>query len=70
VLAALFIGSTAWILLGYASLIPLGAVFGWSGHPALPAAPPWIYGLIHFIALPIVCLYVGWRAAQRLAGRV
>ena len=68
--ATLFIALVAWIILGYAALIPLGAIFGWSGHPALPAAPPWIYVGLYLLALPTLCLYTGWRTVKSIAVRI
>ena len=67
--ATLLVGSAAWVIVGYAALIPLGAIFGWSGHPAMPAAPLWVYGGVYLVALPISCLYVGWRMVTWFAGR-
>jgi hypothetical protein len=68
--AILLIALIAWIILGYAALIPLGAIFGWSGHPALPASPLWIYGGLYLLALPTLCLYMGWRTVKSIATRI
>jgi hypothetical protein len=67
---ALLVGSLCWIVVGYAALIPLGAIFGWSGHPALPAAPLWVYGGLYVAALPILCFYWGWKITKWFAERV
>jgi len=65
----LLVGGIAWILLGYATLIALGAIFGWSGHPAIPAVSVPVYVAIYLIALPPPCLYIGWRVSTALTGR-
>lgn len=51
----------AWVVLGYFVLGLMGAIFGWSGHPALPSAPIEAYFIVYLIALPVICLIAGWR---------
>jgi hypothetical protein len=41
--------------------MPLGMVFGWSGHPAIPAAPIAVYVVLYLVVLPAFCLYGAWR---------
>jgi hypothetical protein len=60
VLATLLIAAVGWAVIGYLATVPLGALYGWSGHPALPAAPPAVYIGLYLVALPVACL-VGAR---------
>lgn len=57
------IASGGWMVLGYLATAPLGAIFGWSGHPAIPAAPVAVYVVVYLIALPVVCLIGAWKLA-------
>jgi len=74
--AALVLALVAWAVLGYLATMPLGALYGWSGHPALPAAPVAVYIGLYLVVLPLICLYWAWRffdflgqvAARRQAG--
>jgi hypothetical protein len=61
--AALVLALIAWACLGYLALMPLGALYGWSGHPALPAAPVAVYIGLYLVVLPVSCLYGAWRVA-------
>ena len=65
-LLTLVIAVVAWALLGYLATAPLGLVFGWSGHPAIPAAPWSVYVALYGVLLPLVCLLLGWRISRRL----
>lgn len=69
---ALILAAVAWALLGYLLTAPLGAIYGWGGHPAMPAAAWNVYVILYFVLLPVVCLALGWyvggwviRAAAR-----
>lgn len=55
------VAALAWSLLGYFATLPLGALFGWSGHPAVPDAPILLYVVIYLVVLPIGCLYGAWK---------
>lgn len=73
-LATLLLAAIAWVLLGYLATAPLGALFGWSGHPSMPAAPITVYVVLYLFVLPLSSLgiawWIVWRLAQRRAGRV
>ena len=60
------LAAVAWALLGYLPTAPLGAIYGSSGHPAMPAAPWNIDVLLYFILRPVVCLVDGWYVTSRL----
>jgi hypothetical protein len=60
-LATLVLGVLAWGVLGYLASMPLGMVFGWSGHPAIPDAPAAVYVGLYLVVLPALCLYGAWR---------
>jgi hypothetical protein len=47
--------------------IPLGAMFGWSGHPAIPDAPLLVYVALYAVLLPGMSLMAGWRLTGRIA---
>ena len=59
----------AWVVLGFLVTAPLGAFYGWSGHPAIPAAPLAVYGVLYLIVLPAMCLSVSWRLTRRITRR-
>jgi hypothetical protein len=54
------------VLLGYFATLPLGAIYGWSGHPAIPAAPAGVYVLVYLVVLPVLCLAGAWYLTRRL----
>jgi hypothetical protein len=60
------LASISWVVLGFLVTAPLGAFYGWSGHPAIPAAPGGIYFLVYLIVLPALCLGVSWRLTRRI----
>lgn len=64
--ATLILSFVAWVFLGYFATMPLGAVYGWSGHPSMPAAPMAVYVGLYLVALPVVCLVGGWRVTGAL----
>jgi hypothetical protein len=71
-IATLLLGAAAWIALGFLATAPLGVIFGWSGHPAVPDAPAAVYVGLYLVVLPILCLGGAWRfigAAARLLTR-
>jgi hypothetical protein len=55
VVMTLILGLLAWVVLGYLATMPLGAIFGWSGHPALPDAPLGVYIGLYLVLLPTLC---------------
>lgn len=63
----LIIGLLAWVLLGYLATMPLGAIFGWSGHPAIPDAPVAVYLAVYLVIIPALALLGAWRLTRRLA---
>jgi len=69
-LATLVLATVAWACFGYLATIPLGMVFGWSGHPAIPDAPVAVYIGLYLIVLPVLCLVGTWRVVGALARAV
>jgi hypothetical protein len=59
-----------WAIFGYLATAPLGAIYGWSGHPAIPAAPTSVYIGFYLVVLPIVCGLLGWRVAGLIGKRL
>jgi hypothetical protein len=51
-----------WVILGYLATVPLGAIFGWSGHPAMPDAPAAVYVGLYLVVLPVLCWLAAWKA--------
>ena len=69
-IATLLLAAAAWVLLGYLATAPLGAIFGWAGHPSIPAAPVAIYVAVYLIALPALCLFAAWKLVVWIGARV
>lgn len=69
VLGGLIVAAIVWVVLGYVATLPLGAVYGWGGHPAIPAAPMWVYVVLYLVVLPVISLIIGWMAVRRIGGR-
>lgn len=69
-LVAILAATVLWLGLGFLATMPLGLLFGWSGHPAIPAAPAWVYLALYAGLLPLFCMFVGWKAAQLLSRRL
>jgi hypothetical protein len=67
-IATLLVAAPVWALLAYLSTGPLGALYGWSGHPSLPNAPTWVYVALYLAVLPIVSL-AGAGAIVRAVAR-
>jgi hypothetical protein len=63
ILGALAMASIAWVVLGFLATAPLGRIFGWSGHPSIPAAPAWVYLGLYLVVLPVICLAGAWKVA-------
>jgi hypothetical protein len=59
--ATLVLALIAWACLGYFASMPLGLLYGWSGHPAIPDAPIGVYVGLYLIVLPLLCLFGAWR---------
>ena len=66
----LVVATVAWAILGYLLTLPLGAVFGWSGHPAIPAAPVAVYIGLYLVVLPAACLVGAWWLTGRVGARI
>jgi hypothetical protein len=67
VLATLLVAVPAWVVLGFLATAPLGAVYGWSGHPSIPGAPTWVYVGVYLVVLPLVCAWPVWWLTGRVA---
>ena len=63
-LATLLVAAALWALLAYFSSRPLGAFYGWSGHPPVPAAPQWVYVTLFLVVLPVLSLALGWALVR------
>lgn len=60
VFVTLLLAAGAWAVLGFLATAPLGAIYGWSGHPSIPAAPMWVYYAVYLAVLPVLCLGGAW----------
>jgi hypothetical protein len=69
VLLTVLLGVVGWLVLGYLVSVPLGLMFGWSGHPAIPDAPLLVYLAVYGIVLPALCLFGAWRISGTLIRR-
>jgi hypothetical protein len=70
VLRALGVGllaTLAWVILGYLLTMPLGLLFGWSGHPAIPDAPLSVYVGLYGVVLPAGCLFGAWNLVRAIS---
>lgn len=54
----------SWVVLAYVVTAPLGAVYGWGGHPPIPSAPRSVFFGLYLVVLPLVCLGVSWRLTR------
>jgi hypothetical protein len=70
VIATLVVALAAWGLLGYLATAPLGAIYGWSGHPSIPAAPMAVYVGLYLIVLPAICLFGAWTIMRWIEARI
>jgi hypothetical protein len=61
VACTLVLAVVCWAILGFLATAPLGALYGWSGHPSIPAAPVAVYVGIYLIVLPALCLIGAWK---------
>jgi hypothetical protein len=52
---AFLIAVILWVVVGFLATAPLGAIYGWSGHPAIPAAPMAVYVIVYLLVLPVAC---------------
>ena len=59
-----------WVVGGFLLTAPLGAIFGWSGHPAIPAAPMLVYVIVYLVLLPVACGFVAWKSARWVEKRI
>ena len=67
VLCAAVLALVLWVLSGYFVTMPLGLIYGWSGHPSIPAAPGIVYVIVYLIVLPVAAGAIAWRLLRRLA---
>ncbi len=56
----LILACVLWVVLAYLVTAPLGEVYGWGGHPAIPSAPESVYIVLYLIVLPVICLGLSW----------
>jgi hypothetical protein len=70
IVGVLVVASAGWVALGFLATAPLGAIYGWSGHPAIPSAPTSVYIAVYLIALPALCLFAGWKLTGWIDGRI
>jgi hypothetical protein len=68
VAATVVVGFVCWVAVGYLVTAPLGAIYGWSGHPSIPAAPTEVYVGLYLVVLPVVCLLAAWRLVVLVEG--
>jgi len=67
--ASLVVAIVSWVFLGYLATAPLGAIYGWSGHLAIPDAPLAVYVGLYLVVLPVLCLSGVWKAASWIGAR-
>ena len=65
-LGTLVLATISWVLLGYFATLPLGAIYGWGGHPALPSAPIGVYIALYGGVFPLLCLAAAWVVMGKL----
>lgn len=63
-IGTLVVAAAGWALLGYLATAPLGAIYGWSGHPSVPNAPAAVYVGLYLIVFPAICLFLAWRLVR------
>jgi hypothetical protein len=68
-LATLVVGTISYVVLGYLAVAPLGAIYGWGGHPAMPSAPMPLYYTLYVGVLPVLCLAGAWKLTRWLEAR-
>jgi hypothetical protein len=61
---AFLIAVILWVVVGFLATAPLGAIYGWSGHPAIPAAPMAVYVIVYLLVLPVACGAAAWKTAR------
>ena len=64
--STLVLGAVLWTAAAYLLTAPLGAIYGWSGHPPLPGAPTWVWVLLYLVLLPMSSLTVAWCVVRAL----
>lgn len=58
----LLLAAATWAVVGYLLSAPLGRLYGWSGHPPVPAAPTSVYVALYLVVLPAMSLGLAWLA--------
>lgn len=66
VVGTLVLATLSWALLGYFATLPLGAIYGWGGHPAIPSAPIGVYIALYGVVFPLLCLAAAWFVMGKL----
>lgn len=69
-MGTLVAASIAWAFLGYLATAPLGALYGWSGHPAIPGAPLAVYVGLYLVVLPAICLFLAWKTIRWMEAHI
>ena len=59
-----------WVVAGFLVTAPLGAIYGWSGHPSIPAAPMSVYVIVYLFVLPVACIAAAWKTALWVESRL
>ena len=66
VVGTLVLATLSWALLGYFATLPLRAIYGWGGHPAIPSAPIGVYIALYGVVFPLLCLSAAWFVMGKL----
>ena len=66
----LVIALVVWTILGFLATAPLGTIYGWSGHPSIPAAPMAVYVGLYLVILPAICLFGAWTVIRWIEARI
>ena len=67
VVASLVLAAALWLVLAYLATAPLGALYGWGGHPSFPRAPASVLWALGAGVIPAVSLAASWWLTGRVA---
>jgi hypothetical protein len=70
VAGTLVVAVIGWVILSLLATGALGAIYGWGGHPAIPAAPLPVYIILYLVVLPVLCLAAGWQVTGWIETRM
>jgi hypothetical protein len=70
VAGTLVVAVIGWVVLSLLATGALGAIYGWGGHPAIPAAPLPVYITLYLVVLPMLSVAGGWRLTHWAARRI